>query len=59
MTNVVTKREGKKLIIEVDLSQTGSPSKTGKSFIIATSGGNQLIDPDQKIYLGLNVYKTR
>lgn len=58
MTNVKIEKKGEKLTIEVDLSVKGSPSKSGKSLVIASSEGNKLIDPDKKIYLGLNVYKT-
>lgn len=35
----ITRIDGDKLVIEVDLLQDGEPSGTGKSTIIATSGG--------------------
>ena len=58
MTNVKLETKNNKLTIEVDLSVKGNPSKSGKSLVIASTEGNKLIDPDNKIYLGLNVYKT-
>jgi hypothetical protein len=59
MTNVKIERKGETLTITIDLSVKGEPSKTGKSIVIASTLGNTLIDPEKKIYLGLNVYKTR
>lgn len=45
------------LSIVVDLSQELGPSKSGKTVIVASSGGNQLVyGRTEKI--GLNVYKT-
>jgi hypothetical protein len=45
------------LSIVVDLSQELGPSKSGKTIIIASTGGNQLVyGRTEKI--GLNVYKT-
>ncbi len=46
-----------KLTIRVDLSQELGPSKSGKTIIIGSTGGNQLVyGRSEKI--GLNVYKT-
>ena len=59
MTNVEIKKNGNILTLTVDLSKNSGPSKSGKSIIIASSEGNQVIDPEKKIYLGLNVYSTR
>ena len=59
MENVNFKKDGNLLTITVDLSKSGSPSASGKTIVIASSKGNVLIDPDKKIYLGLNVYKAR
>lgn len=59
MQNVKTERKGDILTITVDLSKNSGPSKSGKSIVIASSLGNVLIDPEKKIYLGLNVYSTR
>lgn len=50
-------KKGKRLIIEVDLSAEGQPSKTGKSVVIATTHGNKAV-PDANVMLGINVYRT-
>ena len=59
MENVKTEKTGTILTITVDLSHKGTPSASGKSIVIASSKGNQVIDAEKKIYLGLNVYSTR
>jgi hypothetical protein len=59
MQNVEIKKTNNLLTITVDLSKNSGPSKSGKSLVIASTLGNTLIDPEKKIYLGLNVYSTR
>ena len=59
MQNVEIKKTNNILTITVDLSKNSGPSKSGKSIVIASTLGNTLIDPEKKIYLGLNVYSTR
>jgi len=59
MQNVEIKKNSNILTITVDLSKNSGPSKSGKSIVIASTLGNTLIDPEKKIYLGLNVYSTR
>lgn len=59
MQNVEIKKASNILTITVDLSKNSGPSKSGKSIVIASTLGNTLIDPEKKIYLGLNVYSTR
>ncbi len=59
MQNVDIKKTGTTLTITVDLSKNSGPSKSGKSIVIASTLGNTLVDPEKKIYLGLNVYSTR
>lgn len=56
MENVVMKREGNKLIIEVDMSVDLGPSRSGKTRIIATTAGNAKV-PESDAMIGLNVYK--
>lgn len=58
MKNVTTKIEGKKLVIEVDLSKNFGPSKSGKTVIIASSEGNVAIKGAEGVKLGLNIYKS-
>jgi len=55
--SVQNDKKGKRLLIEVDLSAQGAPSKTGKSVVIASTKGNKAI-PEAGIMLGLNVYRT-
>ena len=55
MKNVIIKTTGNKLNIEIDLAQEQGRSKSGKTIIIATTEGNQLIKDN--IRLGLNCYK--
>jgi uncharacterized OB-fold protein len=59
MQNVEIKKTGNILTVTVDLSKNSGPSKSGKSIVIASTLGNALIDPEKKIYMGLNVYSTR
>lgn len=59
MQNVEIKKSGNILTITVDLSKNSGPSKSGKSIVVASTLGNALIDPEKKIYMGLNVYSTR
>lgn len=49
---------GKKLVIEVDLSAEGEPSKSGKSTVIASTRGNRTVKTDSgEVVVGLNVYR--
>ena len=50
-------KKGKRLVIEVDLSAQGTPSKTGKSIVITSTQGNKAV-PDAGVMLGVNVYRT-
>ncbi len=54
MTNVKTKMAGKKLVIEVDLSERHGLSGSKKNEIIATTSGN--VDIGDGIKMGLNIY---
>jgi len=58
MTNVKTSVKGNILTIEIDLSQEHGPSKSGKTTIIASTGGNVVV-PGTDVTLGLNAYKKR
>ena len=55
MKNITIKTEGSTLALTIDLSKTQGPSKSGKSIVIATTGGNKEIAPG--IYLGANIYR--
>ena len=48
------------LTITIDTSRELRTSKSGKSTIVATTGGNQKIDtPNGRISVGINAYKPR
>jgi hypothetical protein len=50
--------EGTKLIIEVELDDVvRERSKSGKSDMIATTGGNTPVPGRPKVKVGLNVYE--
>lgn len=57
MKNVKMSVNGNKLLIEVDLTQIGDVSKSGKSIIIASTEGNKPIPDVDNLKIGLNVYK--
>ncbi len=56
MENVTIKVTGNKLVIEVDLTAEGRPSSTGKTMLIATTGGAERIDCKRRgVKVALNV----
>jgi hypothetical protein len=59
MQNVEMRVEKNKLIIEVDLTKTFGPSKSGKTMIVASTSGNAGLPGVNKeqIKVGLNVFK--
>jgi hypothetical protein len=57
--NVQIEVHDHKLIITVDLTQSQGPSASGKTEIIATTGGNVAVPGREEIKLGLNVYTQR
>ena len=57
--NVSMRVDGSILVIEVDLNQTLGPSSSGKSEIIATTGGNASIAGLEEVKVGLNVFRLR
>jgi len=57
MKNIkMTVKDGK-LHVEIDLKEKGVPSSSGKSYVIASTNGNQRIDGTDDIHIGVNVYK--
>ena len=59
MKNVQMEVRGQQLIITVDLSQNHGPSSSGKTEIIATTGGNIAVPGREEVRVGLNIYKAR
>jgi hypothetical protein len=61
-TNVTYSIQDGKLIIEVDLDQRGTPSKSGKTLVIASTRGNKTLTDDNGEdvgVLGLNIYRHK
>ncbi len=57
MQNLEMKVVGTILTITVDLSKTQGTSKSGKSVIIATTGGNVSLPGHPEVKAGINIYK--
>ena len=53
--NIQIEVKEKTLTITIDLAHRGKPSSSGKSIIVASTGGNQAI-PGTDVILGLNAY---
>jgi len=56
MKNVTMTVENNVLIIKVDLTKRFGPSASGKTTIVASTGGNQPVPGADDIKVGLNVY---
>ncbi len=53
--NIKVEVKGDEAIITIKLSHRGRPSSSGKSIIVASTGGNVAI-PGTQVILGLNAY---
>ena len=53
--NIAINVTGNIATITIDLAHRGKPSSSGKSIIVASTGGNQAI-PGTDVILGLNAY---
>ena len=56
--NIECEVKGTKIILELDISGSGTPSASGKSLVFATTRGNVQI-PNSPFTLGLNLYKKK
>ena len=56
MKNIEMTTDGNILTIKVDLSQRFGKSSSGKSTIVASTEGNQVVPGNEEIKIGLNVY---
>lgn len=56
MKNVEIKVEGDKCVIILDLSKRLGPSASGKTQIVASTGGNVEVPGRPEIKLGINAY---
>lgn len=57
MENIQFQVEGDQLVIVVDLSHEAGFSGSGKSVIVATTGGNVSVPGHEEIKIGLNIYR--
>lgn len=57
MENIRFEVEGRQLVIVIDLDQVCGQSSSGKSTIIATTGGNVSVPGHEEIKVGVNVYR--
>lgn len=57
MENVILKRDGDKLLVEVDLSQNAGPSASGKTVIVASTRGNAAVPGCDDTFIGLNIFR--
>lgn len=55
--NVELRLDGNKLTITVDLSKQLGISGSGKSQIIASTGGNVSVPGNESVKIGLNIYR--
>lgn len=55
MKGIIQRIDGDKLILEVDLTQNFGDSSTGKSIVVATSGGHAKIEDRPGLSYSLNV----
>lgn len=57
MQNVTMKREGTKLIVEIDLSQDFGDSTSGKTKIVASTRGNAKVPGSDDTFIGINCFR--
>ncbi len=57
MQNVNMKREGNKLIVEIDLTQDLGPSGSGKTNIVASTRGNAPVPGSDDTFIGINCFR--
>ncbi len=58
MRNIKMSRDGNILIIEMDLSEHGRVSGSGKSMSLASTEGNVEIEPGSRERIGVNLYRV-
>lgn len=55
--NVDIEQDGNRLILTIDLSQNHGPSKSGKTILVSSTGGNVPVTPDGKTFVSVNVFR--
>ena len=56
MKNIEMKQEGNILTIKIDTSQRFEKSASGKSVIVASTGGSISVPGNEEVKIGLNCY---
>jgi polysaccharide deacetylase 2 family uncharacterized protein YibQ len=59
MSNVTAEVKGNQIVITMPFDPKGTPSKTGKTMVVASTNGNQKVKAkgyDKEISIGCNVY---
>jgi len=56
MNNITQQLNGSILTLTIDLSKTGKLSSSGKSLLIASTGGSVKVDGRPDVTIGVNVY---
>ena len=57
MQNIDMKRDGDRLMIEIDLSKEFGPSSSGKTVIVASTRGNASVPDTDGTMIGINCFK--
>lgn len=57
MQNIAMRRDGTKLVIEIDLTSDFGPSASGKTVIVASSRGNVAVPGSPDTFVGLNCFR--
>lgn len=56
--DITTSKDGKTLTITVDLTKEFGQSKSGKTILIGTTGGNTKVDTKRgSVFVGANIYR--
>jgi len=56
MNNITQTLQGNILTLTIDLSKPGVPSSSGKSLLIASTGGSVKVEGRPDVTIGVNVY---
>lgn len=59
MTNIDMEVDGDILTIKIDLSKTFGDSKSGKTTIVASTGGNVTVPEHRDMKIGINAYEKK
>ena len=57
--NIQMEVQGETLVIRVDLRKEYGLSSSGKSVIVASTGGNVAVPGREEVKIGLNVYRPQ